>query len=213
MSLNWLNDEIINFYMQMIVERSNKYDNWPKVYAMNTFFYPKLIQSGHSALKRWTRKVDIFAHDLILVPVHLGMHWCLATIDIKRKGVFYYDSMGGNNEKCLHALIQYLRDEHLDKKKSSYDTSQYSMEIVKDIPQQMNGSDCGMFTCKFAEYISRNAAITFNQENMPYFRRRMIYEIVKNNLMHPWGENVCVVLLCSTGHRYKSRILISKLST
>ena len=43
-------------------------------------------------MKRWTRKVDIFSFDLILVPVHLGMHWCLATIDLKRKAVFYYDS-------------------------------------------------------------------------------------------------------------------------
>ena len=45
--LNWLNDEIINFYLQMIVERSTKNESgWPKVYATNTFFYPKLMQSG-----------------------------------------------------------------------------------------------------------------------------------------------------------------------
>ena len=137
--LNWLNDEVINFYLQMVVERSSKHDNWPKVYAMNTFFYPKLMQSGHAALKRWTRKVDIFAHDLIVIPVHLGMHWCLATIDLKKKGVYYYDSMGGNNTQCLAALLKYLEDEHLDKKKSSFDTSDFEAQIVKDIPQQMNG--------------------------------------------------------------------------
>lgn len=45
--LNWLNDEVINFYLQMIVERSNHNESgWPKVYATNTFFYPKLMQSG-----------------------------------------------------------------------------------------------------------------------------------------------------------------------
>jgi Ulp1 family protease len=27
----------------------------------------------------------------------------------------------------------------------------------------MNGSDCGMFACKFAEYITRDAAISFTQ--------------------------------------------------
>ena len=42
--LNWLNDEIINFYLQMIVERSKENDNWPNVYAFNTFFYPKIMQ-------------------------------------------------------------------------------------------------------------------------------------------------------------------------
>ena len=49
----------------------------------------------------------------------------------------------------------------------------------------MNGSDCGMFTLKYSEYLSRNAGITFTQEDMPYFRRRMVYEIVKNNVIHP----------------------------
>ena len=64
---------------------------------------------GHVAIKRWTKKIDIFSFDLILIPVHLGMHWCLATIDLKRKGVFYYDSMGGDNEPCLNALLKYLQ--------------------------------------------------------------------------------------------------------
>lgn len=27
----------------------------------------------------------------------------------------------------------------------------------------MNGSDCGMFACKFADYITRGANITFEQ--------------------------------------------------
>ena len=68
-----------------------------------------MINVGHAAIKRWTKKIDIFSFDLILIPVHLGMHWCLATIDLKRKGVFYYDSMGGDNEPCLHALLKYLQ--------------------------------------------------------------------------------------------------------
>ncbi len=122
--LNWLNDEVINFYMQMICERSKQNDNWPNVYAFNTFFYPKLMSGGHQVLKRWTKKVDVFSFDLILVPVHLGMHWCLSTIDLRSKTVRYYDSMSGNNRECLNALVGYLEKEHLDKKKTSYDTSE-----------------------------------------------------------------------------------------
>ena len=59
------------------------------------------------------------------------------------------------------------------------------MVVMKDIPQQNNSSDCGMFSCKFAEYLSRRAEITFDQADMPYFRRRMMWEIVKNNILHP----------------------------
>ena len=55
--------------------------------------------------------------------------------------------------------------------------------FLQEIPQQMNGSDCGMFACKFAEYLSRDVTISFNQEHMPYFRRRMVYEIVTQKLL------------------------------
>lgn len=53
----------------------------------------------------------------------------------------------------------------------------------QDIPQQMNGSDCGMFACKFAEYAARRAQISFCQEHMPYFRERMVYEICQKKLL------------------------------
>lgn len=36
--LNWLNDEIINFYMNMLMERS-KEKGMPSVHAFNTFFF------------------------------------------------------------------------------------------------------------------------------------------------------------------------------
>ena len=65
-----LNDQINNFYLLMIVERSRDHSNLPSVYALNTLFYLKLLKSGYeTTLKRWTRKIDIFAHDIILVPV------------------------------------------------------------------------------------------------------------------------------------------------
>ena len=180
--LNWLNDEIINFYMNMIMERGKQKD-FPSVHAFNTFFYPKIVSSGHSGVKRWTRRMDIFSMDYIMVPVHLGMHWCLATVDMRNKEIRYYDSMGGTNNLCLNALKQYLQDESLDKRKVVFDTSNFKLINVQDIPQQMNGSDCGMFACKFAEYISRDATVNFSQEHMPYFRRKMVLEILMQGLL------------------------------
>ena len=98
----------------------------------------------------------------------------MSIIDFRDKSIRYYDSMGGNNSKCLSALRQYLEDESLDKKKQTYDTSSWKLECAKNIPQQMNGSDCGVFSCMFAEYICGNKKITFTQQDMPYFRNKMI---------------------------------------
>jgi len=177
--LNWLNDEIINFYFNMLMERNPK-----EIYCFNTFFYGKLKDSGHKMLKRWTKKVDIFSFKLILIPIHLGMHWTLASIDMIKKEITYYDSMNGNNQECVKLLLIYLKDELKDKKKQVLDTENWNTIIAKGIPQQMNGSDCGMFTCKYADYLSRNKKFTFNQSSMPYFRTRMIYEIVKRKLLN-----------------------------
>ena len=69
-NLNWLNDEVINFYMNMLMERGKTSDRLPSVYCFNTFFYGKIVSQGHSSVRRWTRKVDIFSHDLLIIPVH-----------------------------------------------------------------------------------------------------------------------------------------------
>lgn len=183
-NLNWLNDEVINFYMNLLVERS-KDPNLPSVNTFNTFFYPKLRSSGYSAVRRWTKKMDIFAKDILLVPVHLGMHWCLSVVDFRKKSVTYFDSMGGSNDEACHILCDYLQQESRDKKGKELDTSGWTLYSKKqsEIPQQMNGSDCGMFTCKYADYITKDKPITFTQKHMPYFRRRMVWEILNHKLL------------------------------
>lgn len=183
--LNWLNDEIINFYMSLICERGKDESNsYLKVHAFTTFFYPKLIKDGFMSLRRWTRKVDIFSFDMIIIPLHLGLHWTLAVIDFDCREIRYYDSMNGNNGECLKALRNYLVEEHKDKKGAPYDLSDWNFLHNKNLPQQMNGSDCGMFACKYAEYLSRaKTNFNFNQSHMPYFRRRMIWEILNTKLM------------------------------
>nr|XP_029707925.1 sentrin-specific protease 1-like isoform X2 [Aedes albopictus] len=183
---NWLNDEVINFYMNLLMERSEQRadDGLPRVYAMNTFFIPKLLSAGHGGLKRWTRKVDIFTYDIIPVPVHVGrVHWCMAIIDLRNQVIRYYDSMGTPNNAVLNALEQYLRDESLDKRKQPFDTSGFVKENMRECPRQMNGSDCGVFSCMFAEHEARNRDIGFTQAHMPYFRQKMVYEISQGRLI------------------------------
>lgn len=181
--LNWLNDEIINFYMELIVQRSKEREDYPSVHAMNTFFYPRLSTQSYTSVRRWTKKVDIFSKDIVLYPIHLNVHWCLALADFRSKEIRYYDSMGGENPECLVTLKNYLMSEHKNKKGSDIDLSDWKLLFISDIPQQMNGSDCGVFTCKFAEYITANEDLSFDQSNMPYFRRAMVWEILNKKLL------------------------------
>jgi sentrin-specific protease 1 len=73
--------------------------------------------------------VDIFSKDLVLMPVNSGLHWTLAVFDFRKKQLAIYDSLGGKNMRLANALLKYLEEEHMDKKKSAYDTSDWTLHI------------------------------------------------------------------------------------
>ncbi|XP_039212294.1 sentrin-specific protease 2 [Crotalus tigris] len=180
----WLNDVVINFYMNLLVER-NKMPGFPVLYAFSTFFYSKLSSMGYNAVKRWTKEVDLFQHDIILVPIHIRLHWALVVIDLRRKTIKYFDSMGQNGIRICMRLLQYLQEESKAKKNLDINVSSWILYSMKphEIPQQLNGSDCGMFTCKFADFVTRDKPIAFTQFHMPYYRKKMVWEILHQKLL------------------------------
>ncbi|KFO93513.1 Sentrin-specific protease 2, partial [Buceros rhinoceros silvestris] len=129
-NLCWLNDEVINFYMTLLVERS-KEEGYPAVHAFSTFFYPKLISGGYEAVRRWTRGVDLFQQDLILVPIHLRVHWALVVIDIRRKTIKYFDSMGQKGDKICETLLRYLREESWEKRNVELASSEWTLHSME----------------------------------------------------------------------------------
>ncbi|XP_061492516.1 sentrin-specific protease 2 [Rhineura floridana] len=180
----WLNDVVINFYMNLLVER-NKQLGFPALYAFNTFFYPKLSTEGYNAVRRWTKEVDLFQHDMILVPIHIRVHWALVVIDMRRETIKYFDSMGQNGHMICNSLLQFLQEESKAKRNLDVNASSWTLYSVKphEIPQQLNVSDCGMFACKYADFISRDKPIAFTQYHMPYYRKRMVWEILHQQLL------------------------------
>lgn len=48
---------------------------------------------------------------------------------------------------------------------------------TQDTPQQENGFDCGVFTCQVLNYLAQDLPLDFTQQNIPYLRKRMIWEI------------------------------------
>ncbi|EJD04315.1 cysteine proteinase [Fomitiporia mediterranea MF3/22] len=193
----WLNDEIINFYGQLIVDRAAEAEAAKEnerngkvlnVHYFSSFFWPKL-QSGYEKgrLAKWTKKVDIFSKDIILMAVNHGnAHWTSAAIDFTRKRIISYDSMGFHRSDVYKALRMYLNEEHKNKKKKPFDFTGWEDYRSDMYPEQENGYDCGVFTCQTLEYLSRGEEeFNFTQQNMPYLRQRMIWEIGKAKLGDP----------------------------
>lgn len=50
---------------------------------------------------------------------------------------------------------------------SSGNDNRFRVLSLKEIPQQMNGSDCGMFACKYADCITKDKPINFTQVKPP----------------------------------------------
>ncbi|RKP05940.1 hypothetical protein THASP1DRAFT_35243 [Thamnocephalis sphaerospora] len=180
----WLNDEVVNFYVNLLMDRANKEQGRPSIHCFNTFFYPTLRDSGYQKVRRWTKKVDLFTKDFVIIPIHLGMHWCCAVINFRSKRFEYYDSLFGDDRGCFALFREYIRLESLDKKKQEFDLSGWTDYEPKDIPGQANGYDCGVFACTFAEYVSRAEPFDFTQKNMKHMRALMTYEIASGELLH-----------------------------
>ncbi|XP_049768592.1 uncharacterized protein LOC126106372 [Schistocerca cancellata] len=181
---NWLNDKIVNFYLKLLTERGRQ-NREPEVYAYDTFFFPKLIKCGYESVKKWTRVVDVFKHDILIIPVHLGTHWCMAAVDFRKQTLVYYDSMGGENESCLKTIWSYLNEECAQRSVEPLSEEIWQIRCAKDIPKQSNNSDCGVFMCKYAECITRDAKLEFSQDDMPEIRMEMMEEIQTMTLLHP----------------------------
>ena len=78
--LGWLNDEVINFILELLKARSGSGEGLPNAHFFSTHFYTKLASDGYAAVRRWTgvpskgTMVDLFSMDLVVVPIHLGNH-------------------------------------------------------------------------------------------------------------------------------------------
>ncbi|KAI2581121.1 SENP3 isoform 5, partial [Pan troglodytes] len=44
--------------------------------------------------------VDIFNKELLLIPIHLEVHWSLISVDVRRRTITYFDSQRTLNRRC-----------------------------------------------------------------------------------------------------------------
>ncbi|XP_071692815.1 ubiquitin-like-specific protease ESD4 [Rutidosis leptorrhynchoides] len=184
----WLNDEVINVYLELLKEREKKEpQKFLKCHFFNTFFYKKLISGkagyDYKSVRRWTTQkklgYSLLECDKIFVPVHKEIHWCLAVINKKEEKFQYLDSLGGIDKQVMRVLAKYIVDEVKDKNGEDIDVSYWKQEYVRDLPNQENGFDCGVFMIKYADFYSRGIGLCFNQEHMPYFRLRTAKELLR----------------------------------
>jgi len=195
----WLNDEVIHYFYLMLARRDEEMcRNDPsrkRSHFFKSFFITKILNEGHrnpaiegkyeyKNVKRWSKKVpgkDIFKLDKIIFPINQGqMHWMCGVIHMQKKRIQIYDSMGSGGSNYLQCLFQYVQDEHKDKKKCPLpDIDEWELVgTTSDTPRQRNGFDCGVFTCMFADFVSKDCPLVFSQEHITQCRERIVLAIM-----------------------------------
>eukprot|EP00889_Picochlorum_renovo_P003502 jgi/Picre1/30532/NNA_005895.t1 len=185
---------------------SNGKTDYPKCHFFNSFFLSKLYKDAgtydYNSVRRWTApgrlkaggqsRASILDCDRIIVPVNQSnMHWVCAVIDLENERLEYYDSLKGEDSECLTYLAQYLSDEFQNKRdEKRLDILEWPKVYHKNIPQQQNGVDCGVFLVLFANYLSMAAKLNFTQGDIDDFRIKIALDFAEMERLDAWS--LCV---------------------
>jgi len=192
----WLNDEVINFYLNLLKEREDRRcaqdmtrrQSW----YFSSFFMEKLLETdkkyNFANVKRWSKKFDVFAMEKIFFPINQkNTHWTLAVIFVQQKRIRYYDSMAGAGDKYLQALLRYISDESKAKRQKEINPEEW--ELVRcthnNTSQQENGVDCGVYTTMFADFVTDDLCVmSLPQKDIHDYRKKICYSILKGELLY-----------------------------
>ncbi|KAJ5106803.1 hypothetical protein N7456_003478 [Penicillium angulare] len=183
----WLNDEIINAYLEVVVrylERSTEKGKGPRYHAFSSFFYSTLRQKGYDGVRRWAKRAKIGGErllevDMVFVPVHEASHWTLMVVRPMDRTIEYFDSLPNRGISSKVNTIKKWLGGELGAK---FVDDEWSV-LSSASSQQDNGSDCGVFLLTNAKAIALNIEPTaFGANDTTLLRQKIVAEIMNGGL-------------------------------
>lgn len=176
----WLNDEIINAYLEWIVEYANKKagkngrNAIPKVIAHNSFFYKNIATQGPQSVSRWMKRKKaegkkLLEVETLLIPVNNASHWTIIVVSPKERTIEYLDSFSGAGKVFINLTKEWLAAEL-----GSYWREEEWRVLSTQSAEQLNGFDCGVFLVTNAECVVGGIATdSYNWDDMAAQRHRI----------------------------------------
>ncbi|PBP25749.1 sentrin/SUMO-specific protease [Diplocarpon rosae] len=188
----WLNDEIINTYVEWVAKAANDAANAedevmgepaatiPKVIALNSFFYEKLERDGPKATERLMKRkkvpgASLLEVETVLIPINKGVHWTIGVVRPVARTIEYFDSMGGAGDRVLQSLNSWVK--HMIGPK--FVQEEWSFPKTP-CAYQSNGYDCGVFLCTNAFCIALGLNLDCYRETDLIQQRRNIAALLLN---------------------------------
>uniref|UniRef100_A0A9L0TSU4 SUMO specific peptidase 3 n=1 Tax=Equus caballus TaxID=9796 RepID=A0A9L0TSU4_HORSE len=121
-------------------------------------------------------QVDIFNKELLLIPIHLEVHWSLISVDVRRRTITYFDSQRTLNRRCPKHIAKYLQAEAVKKDRLDFHHG-WKGYFKMNVARQNNDSDCGAFVLQYCKHLALSQPFSFTQQDMPKLRRQIYKEL------------------------------------
>lgn len=167
----FLNDQIINFYMEFLRRSYLNEEQQRRVYVCDTFFMAAIENSDESRIQRWLKRINIMDRSHLLIPVMMNEHWFLMVLchpksifdESRRQGqrpkIHIMDSMEFYDEEkkqqIINALYDFVRAAatiECNLSKEEIGNLKRRLPVVNaTVFQQTNAFDCGICMLENAE--------------------------------------------------------------
>ncbi|KIJ40763.1 hypothetical protein M422DRAFT_48994 [Sphaerobolus stellatus SS14] len=132
-----------------------------KIWVFSTFFYAKLTAKGYTAVASWSKRWDVFAQDIIVIPVHKSYHWSMIIVSkpwasivpirssveddsSSRTQILSMDSLGGQQKVACMTVADWLHNVAIPLLGNKQWKNPVSRHI--QVPEQPNIYDCGPYS-------------------------------------------------------------------
>jgi len=131
--------------------------------------------------------------DFVFGPININEHWLMAAIDLQEFTIFVFDSMpdyiradivNSRLELLSGAIPSILIAGGFDMNLPNFKYQPWEVKQSKAMLQWGKSLDCGIFSCKFLEYLITNTNIdSLILNNMPVFRKQYVSELWANKFL------------------------------
>ncbi|VFQ66998.1 unnamed protein product [Cuscuta campestris] len=129
--------------------------------------------------------------EFVYMPLGTDGHWTLLVLSIREKMIRVYDSKVRRGQSlrnihthlpCLQTFLPKIMDRlgvYGDKNEAELGDTALRVEGVPNCPQQVDGSSCGIFVVKFAEYLMMGKDVGgINAVKIDDYRKKMTVELM-----------------------------------
>ena len=206
-SLHWLlngeeiDSTVVDSYLRLVQKRITS----RHVKCMGTSFFKRLYNPGGGNryqpsdtlnldyVTQFTKGLDIFQYQLLLIPLLVRHHWSIIAVDMRADSIQYFDSGPGDGMQYLAIIKRWIAHEW--KSNSAYNTTEFPSHKWRMIPsdslvtpQQTGRTDCGVFMMMFAELLADGQQVDrFDAQSGSTARMYIAHGIMRGHVSHSAG--------------------------